>query len=55
MYSLPQKLAAEFIGTFTIISIAVGSVCADQYLGAASQSRSALWESLQRTGWLMPP
>ncbi len=39
MYSLPQKLAAEFIGTFTIIFIAVGSVCADQYLGAASQGR----------------
>ena len=39
MYSLPQKLAAEFIGTFTIIFIAVGSICADQYLGAASQSR----------------
>lgn len=39
MYSLPQKLAAEFIGTFTIIFIAVGSVCADQYLGAASQNR----------------
>lgn len=39
MYSLPQKLFAEFIGTFTIIFIAVGSVCADQYLGAAAQSR----------------
>lgn len=39
MYSLPQKLAAEFIGTFGIIFVAVGSICADQYLGAASQTR----------------
>lgn len=39
MYNLPQKLAAEFIGTFTIIFIAVGSICADQYLGAAMQTR----------------
>jgi MIP family channel proteins len=39
VYSLPQKLVGEFIGTFTIIFIAVGSVCADQYLGAANQTR----------------
>lgn len=39
MYSLPQKLAAEFIGAFTIIFIAVGSICADQYLGAATQTK----------------
>jgi MIP family channel proteins len=39
VYSLPRKLVAEFIGTFTIIFIAVGSICADQYLGAASQTR----------------
>lgn len=39
MYSLPRKIAAEFMGTFTIIFIAAGSICADQYLGAASQSR----------------
>jgi MIP family channel proteins len=39
VHSLPQKLAAEFIGTFTIIFIAVGSICADQYLSAANQPR----------------
>lgn len=39
MHSLPQRLAAEFIGTFAIVFIAAGSICADQYLGAASQGR----------------
>lgn len=39
MYSTPQKLAAEFAGTFAIIFIAVGSICADQYSGVASQTR----------------
>ena len=39
MRSLPQKLAAEFIGTFAIVFIAAGSICADQYLDAASQGR----------------
>lgn len=37
MYSLPRKLAAEFIGTFTLIFIGAGSICADQYLRAAGQ------------------
>ena len=36
MYSLPQKLVAEFIGTFTLIFIGAGSICADQYLHAAN-------------------
>ena len=35
MYSLPQKLFAEFVGTFTLIFIGAGSVCADQYLHAS--------------------
>ena len=38
MYSLPQKLLAEFIGTFTVIFFAIGAICADQYLRAASQA-----------------
>ena len=38
MYKLPQKLIAEFIGTFTLIFIGVGSICADQYLTAAGKS-----------------
>ncbi len=37
MYNLPQKLVAEFIGTFTLIFIGVGSICADQYLTAGSK------------------
>jgi MIP family channel proteins len=37
MYSLPQKLAAEFIGTFTLIFIGAGSICADQYLRSTNQ------------------
>ncbi|HKV48499.1 MAG TPA: MIP family channel protein [Candidatus Acidoferrales bacterium] len=37
MYSLPQKLVAEFIGTFSLIFIGAGSICVDQYLRAAGQ------------------
>lgn len=37
MYSLPQKLVAEFVGTFTLIFIGAGSICADQYLRGANQ------------------
>jgi len=36
VYTLPQKLVAEFIGTFTLIFIGVGSICADQYIHAAT-------------------
>ncbi len=32
MNSLPQKLVAEFIGTFTLIFIGAGSICADQMM-----------------------
>ena len=37
MYSLPQKLFAEFLGTFALIFFSVGTVCADQYLRSAGQ------------------
>jgi MIP family channel proteins len=37
MYRLPQKLAAEFFGTFGFIFIASCSICADQYLHSAGQ------------------
>ncbi|HKV04752.1 MAG TPA: MIP/aquaporin family protein [Candidatus Acidoferrales bacterium] len=37
MYNLPQKLAAEFIGTFTLIFIGAGSICADQFLSSSGQ------------------
>jgi MIP family channel proteins len=34
-----QKFAAEFIGTFAVVFIAAGSICADRYLAASSQDR----------------
>jgi MIP family channel proteins len=37
LYSLPQKLFAEFIGTFALIFFSVGAICADQYLRTAGQ------------------
>lgn len=42
MARLPQKLVAEFIGTFTLIFIGAGSICADQFLRAANQSGGGL-------------
>jgi MIP family channel proteins len=42
VYSLTQKLFAEFVGTFTLIFIGVGSICADQYLRASGQSGAGL-------------
>jgi len=37
MYNTPQKLVAEFIGTFTLIFIGAGSICADQFLRTTAQ------------------
>jgi len=37
MYSLTQKLIAEFVGTFALIFFGAGSICADQYLHASGQ------------------
>lgn len=37
MYNLAQKLIAEFIGTFTIVFVSVGAICADQYLTATGK------------------
>lgn len=42
MYSLPQKMLAEFIGTFALIFIGAGSICADQYLHAANGGGAGL-------------
>ena len=42
MYSLPQKLLAEFIGTFTVVFAAIGAICADQYLHAAGQANAGI-------------
>jgi MIP family channel proteins len=38
MYNLPQKLFAEFVGTFVFVFISAGSICADQYLSSTGQS-----------------
>jgi MIP family channel proteins len=38
MYNLPQKLIAEFVGTFAFIFISAGTICADQCLAASGQS-----------------
>jgi MIP family channel proteins len=35
MYNVPQKLVAEFIGTFALIFFGAGSICADQFLHGA--------------------
>jgi MIP family channel proteins len=37
LYNLTQKLVAEFIGTFALILIGAGAICADQYLHATGQ------------------
>lgn len=38
LYALAKKLAAEFIGTFAIVFVGAGAVCADQYLRSQSQA-----------------
>jgi MIP family channel proteins len=32
MYSIPQKLIAEFLGTFALVFFGEGAICADQFL-----------------------
>ena len=50
MYSLPQKLIAEFIGTFAFVFIGAGAICADQYLTSTGQNGWACSESPWLTG-----
>ncbi len=37
MYTKPQKLFAEFIGTFALIFFGAGSICTDQFLHSTGQ------------------
>ncbi len=37
MYSTPQKLVAEFIGTFALVFFGAGSICAYQFLHTAPE------------------
>jgi glycerol uptake facilitator protein len=37
VHNVPQKVVAEFIGTFALVLFGVGSICADQFLRAAGQ------------------
>jgi MIP family channel proteins len=39
VHKFPQKFAAELIGTFGVVFLAAGAICADQYLAASSQGR----------------
>src|ERR1700730_7648294 len=34
MYNKPQKLIAEFVGTFALIFFGAGAICTDQFLKA---------------------
>jgi MIP family channel proteins len=38
MFNLPQKLIAEFLGTFAFVFISAGSICADVYLASTGQN-----------------
>jgi MIP family channel proteins len=42
LYSLSQMLLCEFLGTFSVVLVTVGSICADQYLRAAGLAGSGL-------------
>jgi MIP family channel proteins len=42
MSSKPQKLVAEFVGTFALIFFGVGSICADQFLRTSSNGQVVL-------------
>lgn len=40
MYSKPQKLVAEFIGTFAFVFFGVGAICADQFLRSSTNGQT---------------
>src|SRR3984893_12234331 len=38
MYRMPQKLVAEFAGTFAVVFFSAGSICADQFLRTSGRA-----------------
>ncbi len=40
MYSKPQKLVAEFVGTFALVFFGVGAISADQFLRSTTNGQS---------------
>jgi MIP family channel proteins len=42
LYGLVQKLAAEFLGTFGLVFVGAGAICADRYLQSQGQATFGL-------------
>lgn len=42
MYNIGQKLVAEFLGTFAVIVVSIGAICADQYIAPDAKSGGSL-------------
>jgi MIP family channel proteins len=42
MYSKPQKLVAEFVGTFALVFFGVGAISADQFLKSSTNGQSGI-------------
>jgi MIP family channel proteins len=42
VHSFAQKFAAEFVGTFGVVFIAAGAICADEYLAVSNQGHLGL-------------
>jgi MIP family channel proteins len=40
MYNKPQKLVAEFVGTFALVFFGAGAICADQFLRTSTNGQS---------------
>jgi len=38
VYKIPQKLVAEFAGTFAVVFFSAGAICADQFLRTSGQA-----------------
>ena len=42
MYSRPQKLLAELLGTFALVFFSAGTICAEQFLRASAQGNPGI-------------